>query len=71
MFNSHHKFLRLDTITNLCFTESEGTERLSNLCKDTQLLASSGKTSKKRNAYWSSLVVQWLRIHPVKQGTRV
>ena len=39
MFNSHHKFLRLDTITNLCFTESEGTGRLSNLCKDTQLLA--------------------------------
>lgn len=39
MFNSHHKFLRLDAITNLCFTESEGTERLSNLCKDTQLLA--------------------------------
>jgi len=39
MFNSHHKFLRLDAIAQLCFTESESTVRLSNLCKDTQLLA--------------------------------
>ena len=39
MFNSHHKFLRLDAIAQLCFTESGGTARLSNLWKDTQLLA--------------------------------